>query len=87
MLLLLMPLKGIRERERKELIRTKTVLIKLYPLSLIPELKLLAILLVILVTRRDTCLRTRGALSMRIKPGITPKRLRLKKTLLLRIAI
>ena len=43
MLLLLMPLKGIREGERKELIRTKTVLIKLYPLSLIPEPKLLAI--------------------------------------------
>jgi len=87
MLLLLMPLKGIRERERKELIRTKTVLIKLYPLSLIPELKPLAILLVTLATRRDTCLRTRGALSMRIKPGITPKRLRPKKTLLLQIAI
>jgi len=87
MLFLLMLLKGIREGEKKELIRTKTVLIKLYPLSLILELKLLAILLVILITRRDTCLRIRGALSMQIRPGITPKRLRLKKTLLLRIAI
>ena len=82
-----MPLKGIREREKKELIKTKTVLIKLYPLSLIPELKLLAILLVTLATRRDTCPGTRGALSMQIRPGITPKRLRLKKTLLLRIAV
>jgi len=87
MLLLLIPLKGIREREKKELIKTKTVLIKLYPLSLIPELKLLAILLVTLATRRDTCPGTRGALSMQIRPGITPKRLRLKKTLLLRIAV
>jgi len=82
-----MPLKGIREGERKELIRTKTVLIKLYPLSLIPELKLLAILLVILVTRRDTCPGIKGALSMQIRPGITPKRLKLKKTLLLQIAM
>jgi len=82
-----MPLKGIREGERKEPIRIKTVLIRLYPLSLIPELKLLAILLVILATRRDICPGIRGALSMRIKPGITPKRLKLKKTLLLRIAV
>jgi len=82
-----MPLKGIREGERKEPIRIKTVLIRLYPLSLIPELKLPAILLVILATRRDTCPGTRGALSMQIRPGITPKRLRPKKMLLLQIAV
>ena len=87
MLLLLMPLKGIREGERKELIRTKIVLIKLYPLSLIPEPKLLAILLVILATKRDIYPGIRGALSMQIRPGITPKRLRPKKTLLLQIAV
>ena len=87
MLFLLMLLKGIREGEKKELIKTKTVLIKLYLLSLIPELKLLAILLITLATRRDTCPGIRGAPSMRIKPGITPKRLKLKKTLLLQIAM
>jgi len=87
MLLLLMPLKGTREGERKEPIRTKTVLIKLYPLSLILKPKLPAILLVTLATRRDTCPGIRGALSMRIRPGITPKRLKLKKTLLLQIAV
>jgi len=87
MLLLLIPLKGIGEGERKELVKTKTVLIKLYPLSLIPEPKPLAILLVTLATKRDTCPGIRGALSMRIRPGITPKRLRPKKTLLLRIAV
>ena len=59
-----MPLKGIREGERKELIRTKIVLIRLYPLSLILELKLLAILLITLATKRDTCLGIRGALSI-----------------------
>ena len=82
-----MLLKGIREGEKKELIRTKIVLIKLYPLSLIPELKLLAILLVTLATRKDTCPGIRGALSMQIKPEITPKRLKPKKTLLLQIAV
>ena len=87
MLSFLMPLKGIREREKKELIRTRIVLIKLLFLSLIPEPKLLAILLVILATRKDTCPGIKGALSMQIKSGITPKKLKLKKTLLLRIAI
>jgi hypothetical protein len=82
-----MPLKGIRERERKKLIRTRIVLIKLLLLSLIPELKLLAISLITLATRKDTCPGIRGALSMRIKSGITPKKLKLKKTLLLQIAI
>ena len=82
-----MLLKGIRERERKKLIKTKTVLIKLYLLSLISELKLLAILLVILATRKDICPGIKGALNMRIKLGITPKRLKLKKMLLLQIAI
>ena len=82
-----MPLNGIREGEKKELIRTKIVLIKLYPLSLIPELKLLAILLVTLATRKDTGPGIRGALSMQIKPEITPKRLKPKKTLLLQIAV
>ena len=82
-----MPLKGIREREKKKLIKTKIVLIKLLFLSLIPEPKLLAILLVTLVTKKDTCPGIKGALSMQIGSGITPKKLRPKKTLLLQIAI
>ena len=86
MLLFLILLKGIRKREKKELIKTKTVLIKLYLLSLIPELKLLIILLITLAIKKDICLRIKGALNMRIKPRITPKRLKLK-TLLLQIAI
>ena len=82
-----MPLKGIREGKKKELIKTKIILIKLLFLSLIPELKLLAISLVTLAIKRDTCPGIRGALNMRIGSGITPKRLRLKNTLLLQIAI
>ena len=64
MLLFLMLLKGIKERKKKKLIKTKIVLIKLYPLSLIPELKPFIILLITLITRKDTCPRTRGALSI-----------------------
>ena len=82
-----MPLKGIRKREKKELIKTKTVLIKLYLLSLILKLKLPAILLITLTIRKDICLKIKGALNMQIRPGITPKRLKLKKTILLQIAI
>ena len=82
-----MLLKRIRGKEKKKLIKTKIILIKLYLLSLIPEFKLLAILLIILATKKDTYPGIRGALSMQIKPGITPKRLKLKKMLLLRIAI
>ena len=64
MLFLLMPLKGIREGEKKKLIKTKTVLIKLYLLSLILKPKLLIILLVTLAIKRDICPGIRGALSM-----------------------
>ena len=66
-----MLLKGIRKGEKKELIKTKIVLIKLFPLSLIPELKLLAILLIILATRKDTYPGIKSALNMQIKSGIT----------------
>ena len=87
MLLFLILLKGIRKREKKKLIKTKTILIKLYLLSLISELKLLAILLITLATKKDTYPGIKGALSIQIKLGITLKRLKLKKTLLLQIAI
>jgi len=78
----------IRKREKRKLIRLKIALktIKL-ALSLTPGAKQDAILLVILITRKDTCLKIRGARSMLIKPGTSLKRLRLKKTLLLLYAI
>ena len=82
-----MPLKGIKGKEKKKLIKTKTILIKLYLLSLILKLKLPAILLITLTIRKDICLKIKGALNMQIKPEITPKRLKLKKMLLLQIAI
>ena len=64
MLLLLMPLKGIKKGEKKELIKTKTVLIKLYLLSLIPGFKLLVILLIILEIKKDICPGIKGALNI-----------------------
>ena len=82
-----MLLKRIKEGERKKLIKTKIVLIKLYLLSLIPEFKLLAILLIILATKKDTYPGIRGALNIQIRLKITPKKLKLKKMLLLQIVV
>ena len=59
-----MHLKEIKEKGKKKLIKTKTVLIKLLPLSLILELKLLIILLIILATKRVIFLGTKSALSI-----------------------
>ena len=73
----------IRKREKRKLIRLKIALrtIKL-ALSLTLGAKQDAILLVILVTRKDIYLKIRSARSMLIKPGTSLKRLRPKKTLL-----
>ena len=62
MLLLLTLKRKIREKEKRELIRPKRALrtIKL-ALSLTLGAKQDAILLVILVTRKDICLKIRGA--------------------------
>jgi len=88
MLLLLTLKRKIREKEKRELIRPKIALrtIKL-ALSLTPGAKQDAILLVILVTRKDIYLKIRSTRSMLIRPGTSLKRLRLRKTLLLLYAI
>ena len=59
-----MILKGIKEGERKKLIKTKIVLIKLYLLSLILELKLFVILFIILIIKNDIYPGIRSALNI-----------------------
>ena len=75
--------KGNKGKDKKKLIKTKIVLIKLLLLSLIPEPKLLAILLITLAIKKDIYPGIRGALNIQIRLKITPKKLKLKKTLLL----
>ena len=59
-----MLLKRIKKREKKKLIKTKTVLIKLYLLSLILKPKSLIILFIILEIKKDICPGIKGALNI-----------------------